>query len=391
MKYRIPIFPTLSPTILFQRTVPRVFPFNAPRRQRYYLARNAIWHGVEALGLRPDDEVLVPAYHHGVEIAALLARGLKLVPYGIDSALNADLDDIRSRITPRTRMLYVIHYLGFPQPIHALRQLADEHGLLLFEDCALSCFSEAPEGPLGSFGDASIFCAYKTLPVPHGGLLVLNKDDVPLPPAPSAPNSVSTVTYVIKRMLDHCEMRWGLPGRLAIPAVRWVARSGKRAAALQVAPIDGNDFHMEHVSMGVSGFTSYLIDRLDARDVVRQRRENYQALAAKVHDGVRLLFPDLPDGVCPLFLPVLVRDRHAAHEALLAEGIHTVEFWSLGHPDLPSDLAQVRFLRQHVLEIPIHQGVGTPEIDRLANALLRHAQWKAPRHVPMPRTLEQAG
>jgi len=173
--------------------------------------------------------------------------------------------------------------------------------------------------------------------------------------------------------------------------VRWVARSGKRAAALQVAPIDGNDFHEQHVSMGVAGFTSHLIDRLDARAVVRQRRENYLAVAAKVRDGVRLLFPDLPEGVCPLFLPVLVRDRHAAHVALLAEGIHTVEFWSLGHPELPSDLEQVRFLREHVLEIPIHQGVGAPEIDRLANALLRHASWQAPRHVPMPRTLEQAG
>jgi len=39
------------------------------------MARNAIWHGLDALGLSPGDGILVPAYHHGVDLEVLLAKG----------------------------------------------------------------------------------------------------------------------------------------------------------------------------------------------------------------------------------------------------------------------------------------------------------------------------
>ena len=46
--------------------------------------------------------------------------------------------------------------------------------MLLVEDCALSLLSEADGRPLGSFGDWSVFCLCKTLPLPNGALLVQN-------------------------------------------------------------------------------------------------------------------------------------------------------------------------------------------------------------------------
>jgi hypothetical protein len=71
-------------------------------------------------------------------------------------------------------VLYVIHYLGWPQPLAEFKEICDRRAMLLVEDCALSLLSEPDGQPLGSVGDWSIFCLYKTLPVPNGALLVQN-------------------------------------------------------------------------------------------------------------------------------------------------------------------------------------------------------------------------
>ena len=64
----IPALPTLWPGMLSPLAAarPPAFPLAAPRVTRFYLARNAVFHAVGLLGLE-GREVLVPAYHHGVE------------------------------------------------------------------------------------------------------------------------------------------------------------------------------------------------------------------------------------------------------------------------------------------------------------------------------------
>src|SRR5258706_13697702 len=57
-----------------------------------------------------------------------------------------------------------------------LTDLCRRREMLLVEDCALSLLSEtAYGGALGSFGQWSVFCLYKTLPLPNGALLVQNE------------------------------------------------------------------------------------------------------------------------------------------------------------------------------------------------------------------------
>src|SRR5262249_22947592 len=70
--------------------------------------------------------------------------------------------------------LYVTHFIGWPQPLYALQQLCSANRLMLIEDCALSFMSDYDRKPLGTFGDYSVFCLYKSLPVPNGGVLVSN-------------------------------------------------------------------------------------------------------------------------------------------------------------------------------------------------------------------------
>src|SRR3954465_698421 len=172
-KRTVPCMQTAWPHMLFPRlaaTVPLAFPFAQPGLRYRYFARNAVWDAVQLLGLA-GRRVLIPAYHHGVELETLLAAGVEPVFFRVDGQMRADFEDARAK-GEGAAALYVIHYAGFPQDMEAARQLACELGVPLIEDCALALLSRDGEKPLGSFGDVSVFCLYKTIPVPNGGVLL---------------------------------------------------------------------------------------------------------------------------------------------------------------------------------------------------------------------------
>ena len=68
-------------------------------------------------------EILVPAYHHGVEVEALVDAGAKVKFYRVGGRWDVDLKDVERRIGPETGALYLIHYAGFPGPTDAMRAL----------------------------------------------------------------------------------------------------------------------------------------------------------------------------------------------------------------------------------------------------------------------------
>lgn len=96
--------------------------------------------------------------------------------YRVDRALRIDLDDIRKRLESiRPGVVLLIHYFGFPDPAYReVARLAREAGALVVEDEAHALFSDLVGGACGRAGNASLFSLHKMLPVPSGGLLVVN-------------------------------------------------------------------------------------------------------------------------------------------------------------------------------------------------------------------------
>ena len=82
------------------------------------------------------------------------------------------LDDARRRITPRTRAIMVMHYGGYAMDLPAWRRLADEHGLLLFEDAA---HVAGLTGATGTVSDAAAFSFFtnKNMTTAEGGMVVV--------------------------------------------------------------------------------------------------------------------------------------------------------------------------------------------------------------------------
>ena len=117
-RYHIPFFQPLPPGDLIagKGDLRGTFPFSAPRVHHFYMARNAIWHGVDLLGLKPGDEVLLPAYHHGVEAEVLVAKGLKPRFYRVDEGARIHPEDVRRRWgIPRDRPVVLL--VPFPQGV----------------------------------------------------------------------------------------------------------------------------------------------------------------------------------------------------------------------------------------------------------------------------------
>jgi dTDP-4-amino-4,6-dideoxygalactose transaminase len=366
-------WPGLSPAQLFRPPVAAAlpFPWSAPRRSYFHRARNAIYHLFRGLGFGPGDSVLVPAYHSGNEVGAIRAAGASITYYPIHRSLEPDLDALAQLCTPQTRALFVIHFLGWPQPMAELVSFCRSRGLVLVEDCALALLSESEGRPLGTFGDHAVFCLYKTLPLPNGGLLVHNHGAgsegaaVPLRPCGLAPLAGRSAEL----MLEWLRGRWDGTGQ-AFFALKRAAGRALRASGAEHVPVGDMGFDPAHLDLTISPMCEALIRRCDFTSIRRRRRENFRRLREALTGRVTFLKSDLPDGVCPLFFPILVPDKPAAARTLRARGVDAVEFWNEGDPEADS-FADVRFLRRHVLELPLHQGLSDAQVDHVAEQVGR--------------------
>jgi len=87
-----------------------------------------------ALGLKPGDEVIVPAYTFVASYTAIIFAGLVPVLAEIDESLTLDPEDIERRITPRTKAILPVHMLGNPCNMDAIMDIAKRRGLVVLED-----------------------------------------------------------------------------------------------------------------------------------------------------------------------------------------------------------------------------------------------------------------
>ena len=186
-KLFVPALPTLWPSMLWGRgrSRPRFQPFASPNVRYFYFARNAVWLTVKMLGL-DEGEVLMPAYHHGVEVEALVDAGATPRFYRVGSRWDVDLEDVERKIGPKTKALYLIHYAGFPGPVDGDARAGGRSTACRSSRTArCRCCRADGAVPLGTTGDVGIFCLYKTLPVPNGGALV-DQRAAPVQPAGAA-------------------------------------------------------------------------------------------------------------------------------------------------------------------------------------------------------------
>ncbi len=140
----------------------------------------ALWIAMLAMGIKPGDEVIVPAYTFVATYSALFFVGAVPVLAEIDESLTLDPQDVEKRITPKTRAIVPVHMLGNPSKMDALMAIAKKHNLMVLEDCAQASgaiYKGRGVGSIGAMGCFS-FNVYKTITAGDGGLIVTNDADL---------------------------------------------------------------------------------------------------------------------------------------------------------------------------------------------------------------------
>lgn len=133
------------------------------------------------MGLQAGDEVIVPAMSHVATAHAVELCGARAVFVDSESATgNIDLGQIESRITKRTRAIFVVHFLGVPVDMDRVNAIAKRHNLLVIEDCALAIGTKFKGIHAGLHGDAGCFSFYpvKHITTGEGGMTLTKRRDL---------------------------------------------------------------------------------------------------------------------------------------------------------------------------------------------------------------------
>lgn len=127
------------------------------------------------MGIGPGDEAIVSAQTHVATAHAVEFVGARPVFVDCDPVTgNIDPSLIEAKITPKTKAIVLVHFLGVPCDMKAIISIAGKHNLKVIEDCALAVGSRIDGCHTGLFGDSGCFSFY---PVKHittgdGGMFV---------------------------------------------------------------------------------------------------------------------------------------------------------------------------------------------------------------------------
>ena len=142
--------------------------------------RSALMAILNSLRLKEDDEVLLQAFTCNAAVNPIIWGGLKPVFVDIDDTLNLDLEDLKRKITPRSKAIMVQHNFGWPAKIEEISKIAKENNLFLIEDCAHSLGSKFKNRFCGTFGETAFFSfgRDKIISSVFGGMAVTNNEEI---------------------------------------------------------------------------------------------------------------------------------------------------------------------------------------------------------------------
>ena len=137
----------------------------------------ALHVALQAIGVQPNDEVLVPSLTYIASFQAITAAGAKPVICDIDpDSLQISLSEIKKKITKHTKVLMPVHFSGPVRELDKINFFAKKNKIRVVEDAAHAFGSNYKKRKIGSFGDVACFSfdGIKNITSGEGGCLVTN-------------------------------------------------------------------------------------------------------------------------------------------------------------------------------------------------------------------------
>lgn len=304
---------------------------------------DALALALQALGVGPGDEVIVPSNTYIATWLAVSQCGARPVPVEPDPAtFNLDPARIEAAITPRTKVLLPVHLYGLPAEMDAIGAIARRHGLRLLDDCAQAHAARYRGRPVGSLADLSAWSFYpgKNLGAMGDGGGV-SGDDAAL-----------------------------------IEQVRLLRNYGSRIKYQFEAK--GRNSRLDEIQAAV------LAAKLPLLEAQTRERRRLAALLLQALSGAPLLLPQVPQGLEPAWHLFVIRHeaRDRLQAALAAQGIGTLIHYPIA-PHLqpayaelgygPGDFPISEAMHSEVLSLPLWPGMSDAQLERVAQAVRRSA------------------
>jgi dTDP-4-amino-4,6-dideoxygalactose transaminase len=310
-----------------------------------------------AAGVGPGDEVITSAMTFCATANAIIHSGA--TPRFADcerDTMNIAPDQIRKRITSRTRAIVPVHFAGRPCDMRSILQIAREHNLKIIEDCAHAIETTLDGQHAGTFGDFGCFSFYVTKNVitGEGGMVVTQHE----------------------QDADHIKIL-GLHG-MSRDAWKRFSDAGYR-----------------HYQVVAAGFKYNMMD-LQAAIGRRQleKVERHWQRRAEIWTRYQQAFDGYP---CLLPPPVAANARHAYHlytplldltrlnttrdevlSALTAErigvgvhylGLHRHPYYAHSHGLRPDDVPNADFISDRTLSLPLSAKLTDTDVENVITAL----------------------
>lgn len=141
----------------------------------------AIEIALRALGIKPGDEVIVPAYTFiSTATSVLIVGGIPVFADIDPNSYCLDPRDVARRIGPNTRAILPVHLGGQMADMGAFEKLAKQRGLAIVEDCAQAIGAALGGKKAGTWGDLGTFSfqSNKTITAGEGGLVMADDPDL---------------------------------------------------------------------------------------------------------------------------------------------------------------------------------------------------------------------
>jgi dTDP-4-amino-4,6-dideoxygalactose transaminase len=130
-------------------------------------------------GVGPGDEVICPSMSYIATANSIRYTGADVVFAEVDPiTYNIDIEDVRKRITSRTKAILIVHQIGFPADIDAFKELCEEKKLVLIEDAACAAGSSYKGKKIGSHSDLVCFSFHprKVITTGDGGMITTSNE-----------------------------------------------------------------------------------------------------------------------------------------------------------------------------------------------------------------------
>lgn len=323
---------------------------------RYAVAFNSGTSALHAIllayGIGEGDEVIVPSFTFIATANCALFVGAKPVFVDIEEkTYGLDPEDVKGRISSKTKAIIPIHYGGLPCQIRELKEIAEDHGLLLIEDAAESIGASIDGRKVGSFGDTSMlsFCGNKLITTGEGGMILTDSREV---------------YENLKLLRSH--------GRLG-------TENYFTSAKVMDYVVLGFNWRMSNIiaALGVSQMKKL-------SEAIEMRRKNANYLTQKLSEMDGVVPPTAPDGYYHVYQMYTIKveegkeKRDALRQHLTEKGIgtkiyfepvHLTHFYRKKFGYDGGELPTTEKLSEHVLTLPMYPTLTREEMDYVLDVL----------------------